>query len=542
MGSAGPKRSDVVVELPTDARQPPQGGGGPGETDNREPLYIEPGRRPFVVDEMEDRLASAETGIKVHGGRLVRLMPQRQKTRGIHRPEGSLIIHPLEAVHLAEVAGRYCCALKFDGRASAWRETDIPRSLADALLARGTWQFPELLGVIEAPTIRPDGVVVDSRGYDDESGLYLAGEPPDGYRRPAETPTDGDVYWARERLQEIVSTFPFVSDSDLAAAVAGILTALVRRLLPAAPLTLIIAPTPGTGKSLLTDLIAVVALGRRATVLSLGDDDAEAAKRLGGVLLAGDQVVVMDNIERPLKGDLLCQVLTQPSLRLRPLGGSSMVSVPTNSTLIANGNNVQVIGDLRRRVMLIRLDAGIERPETREFEGAPLDHIARQRGEIITAALTIIRGYQAAGEPAIDAAPYGGFDEWDRLVRRPLIWAGLADPLEASEGLREQDPDLEATRALFAAWRSIFGDRPVTAAEVAQEANRAAPRFDDDALPDSPELVQALQVICAEKITSRRLGNWLRRHRDRVIDGLRLQRAGDDTDAKVARWRIIHAQ
>ena len=55
------------------------------------------------------------------------------------------------------------------------------------------------------------------------------------------------------------------------------------------------------------------------------------------------------------------------------------------------------------------------------------------------------------------------------------------------------------------------------------------------------ELREALQVVCSEKINSRRLGNWLRGHRDKIVDGLQLRQVGTDGHAKVPRWKVVNA-
>jgi len=43
-------------------------------------------------------------------------------------------------------------------------------------------------------------------------------------------------------------------------------------------------------------------------------------KRLGAALIAGDQVISIDNCADPLQGVLLCQALTQTNLKIRYLG------------------------------------------------------------------------------------------------------------------------------------------------------------------------------------------------------------------------------
>jgi hypothetical protein len=56
--------------------------------------------------------------------------------------------------------------------------------------------------------------------------------------------------------------------------------------------------------------------------------------------------------------------------------------------------------------------------------------------------------------------------------------------------------------------------------------------------PVNSDLFDSLQVACAEKPNARRLGNWLRYRQNRIVDGLRMVRAGMDSAAKVAKWRI----
>ena len=48
------------------------------------------------------------------------------------------------------------------------------RAVATALLARaGAWRFNSIIGVVTAPTLRPDGSVIDRPGYDPATGLLF---------------------------------------------------------------------------------------------------------------------------------------------------------------------------------------------------------------------------------------------------------------------------------------------------------------------------------------------------------------------------------
>ena len=517
-------------------RPPSQPPGDLLSPDGKRIIQHKTGHLHVVLDLVEIALSeSPNLNLFRYAGRLARVyQADEPKDKSVKRPAGAIMVHPVESAHMAELAGRAAVHQKWDSRVADYIISDCPRRVADALLARGHWPLlPDLIGFIETPTITDEGRIIDQPGYDAASGLFCAFTTIAGYKRPPAKPTMEDAASAAEKLLALFSSFPFVDAADSSAMLGAVLTAIQRRLLPAAPLMAITAPTPGTGKTLLCETLAIVATARRASVLSLGHDDAESEKRLAGVLLAGDAVISVDNIERPLKGDLLCQVATQQFVRLRPLGGSGMLNVPTHSLIVATGNNLSIIGDLKRRVVMIRLDAKTERPEHRAFDCDHLVAVAARRGEIITLALTIVAAYLAAGAPKVQGLHgFGGFEQWDRMVRRPLVWLGLPDPLLTSEELREQDPDLEAMRLMFSAWRESFSDRAVTGAEVINESQSVGQS-------ENEELRDALQLVCAEKPNSRRLGFWLRSHRERIVDGLQLKQTAVDGHAKVPRWKVV---
>src|SRR5262249_37756156 len=145
-----------------------------------------------------------------------------------------------------------------------------------------------------------------------------------------------------------------------AVAIAAILTALVRRVLPAAPMFLFDAPAPASGKSLLASVVARIATGREPATQSHTGDSQEDRKRIIATLIAGDPVVSFDNISKPLQGDTLCKVLTQPEADDRLLGTMTNVKLPTCTTFLGTGNNLVVSGrDMVRRVQKCRIDPGM---------------------------------------------------------------------------------------------------------------------------------------------------------------------------------------
>src|SRR5262249_14194784 len=158
-----------------------------------------------------------------------------------------------------------------------------------------------------------------------------------------------------------------------------------------APLHAFTAPLAGTGKSLLVDAIAVLAIGRLMPVIAQGRTEEELEKRLGAALLHGDQLISIDNCDHELQSSFLCQALTQQRLNIRVLGFSQNVETPVNAAIFATGNNLTIVGDLNRRTLLCSMDAQCEHPEQRQFPGDLIQYVRTNRTSLIAAALTALR-------------------------------------------------------------------------------------------------------------------------------------------------------
>lgn len=299
----------------------------------------------------------------------------------------------------------------------------------------------------------------------------------------------------------MLKDFPFVDDSAQAVALSAILTAAVRRSLPSAPMFLFDAPTRGSGKTLLSRLVSIVATGREPTIMSYTGDADEDRKRITSALLAADPVLSFDNISEPLEGDTLCTVLTVPVYEDRLLGGNTKVRLPTCATFLGGGNNMVVRGDATARVLMCRIDPAVENPEEREFNYDILAEAHEPRPELVAAALTIMRAYVVAGCPRLGIKPYGRFEAWSDMVRAPLVWLGCADPCD--------------TRV----HTDMFGDPGQSVPE-----------------PHSA-LKDALEAISWRgEINPRSIGRTFAKHKDRIIGGLRLCKGR--TRQRSVLWRV----
>lgn len=500
------------------------------EGDSRRRIEIHKGRMAQVVDHAERALVDSEANVYVRGGELVRVVESMALPIGrkntIKRAHGAPMIAAHTVVSLADCLNRVALFLRFDQRDRHWKSADCPKEVAETLLSRvGMWQFRPLTAVISAPTLRPDGTILSEAGYDQATGFLLI----EGMDLPAipEEPTLRDAEEALATLDGLLEEFPFEGGTDRSATLAMLLTAIVRPSLPTAPLFAITAPTPGTGKSYLADLAAVLATGRRAAVVGGSCDEDELDKRLGASLMAGDTILNLDNLDRPLKSERLCQVLTQEVVKFRILGRSTNIDTPTKALMIATGNALRVHGDLTRRALLIRLDAGQERPETRKFKRDPVQVAIIDRPKYVAAALSILRAFIVSGE-SVGSPSLGSFTEWSNWVRSALVWLCRPDPVGAMEKARGTDPERERTSEILAA---LLPEGTWTVKELSR---RLAPDVSINL-----NLRDALASFLKHNQFDRHgFGNWCAKHQNRPVSGMRLVEAGVDAKAKVRRWRV----
>lgn len=490
------------------------------------------GRQAEATDEAEKALIDARANVYVRGTMLVLVVSKTTAgdIRDAAQSSSGPLIVPHTATSLADCINRVALFHRFDQRDHDWKPIDCPRDVAETLLCRvGSWRLPPLKAVINCPTLRPDGTVLGKAGYDGDTGLLLVGNthwPP-----IIEKPTQTDAAEALVHLNALLDQFPFVDEVDRAAAVAMLLTAVVRPSLPTAPLFGITAPTPGTGKSYLADLASALATGSKAAVVAADCDEEELDKRIGASLMAGDRVLNLDNISHALRSSFLCQVLSQETVKHRILGRSINLDTPTIALMIATGNALRVHGDLNRRVLLIRLDTGAERPELRAFNSDPLTAAIANRPKYVAAALTILRAY-ITSEKTVKVSPLGSFEGWSTWVREAIVWLGLPDPLGAMEAARGTDPERARTAEILAA---LISEGEWTAKDLAR-------RLTPDAT-NNLNLRDALSGFSKYgQFDSHAFGNWCSKHRDRPVEGMTLVEAGVDGKAKVKRWRVKNPQ
>jgi len=509
-----------------------------GNPSGRPTIRIKAGQLPWVIDLGEQALLAARLPLYQRGSMIVRPSMTKVLIADGKRAAAQRLVH-VKSHHIAEAMTLVAHWERFDGRLEEWVATDCPLRIADTYLAReGMWNLPVLVGITNCPTLRPDGSILEQPGYDAATGMLFDTQQT-SFPSITPEPDRDEALAALSYLRKLIDSFPFVGDADRAVALSGILTTVVRRSIPTAPLHAFNAPVAGSGKSLLVDIASMIASGRPAAVIAQGKTEEEMEKRLGAALIAGDALVSIDNCEIPLGGELLCQALTQTTLKVRILGKSLNAEVPSNAAMFATGNNLTLAGDMTRRAIRCSLDPGVERPELREFDRDPIATVEAARGDYAIAALTILRAYHVAGRPQ-QATPLGSFVEWSRWVRDALIWLGEADPCATMEEVRGADPKLEALTMVIEQWQAVLGQRRVSVKEVIEAAVEQAPSLFGRPEFRHPDFREALLAVAGDggAINGRRLGKWLAANQNRIINGMKI--ISDGVVSGITRWRLAN--
>ncbi len=495
---------------------------------DRPEIMISAGRHPEMVDQAEAALVPHAARLKIfqRANEIVRIVVlDRESGNGaLQRRRGAVQLAAMSPLMLRDIFEQLILWSR-PGQ-NGPEPADCPSRLPATYLERlGNWKLPMLQGVIEAPIMRPDGSILSASGYDESSRLFLYADS--DWAAVPESPTRAHAEAALRELSAPFAEFPFVEDAARSALLAAIITAIQRRLLESAPLFGFDAPSQRSGKSLLAESVGIIATGRKPPSTGVARTDDELRKAITSALREGQLIVNLDNITRPLDSPDLARAITQSEYSDRVLGANKMLRLRTNLLWTATGNNLTFKGDMASRALLCRIDAKVEHPEKRDFEISDLAaHLSAHRKQLAIAALTILRAYHVAGRPRQNLPRWGGFDQWSREIREPLVWLGVADPCRTRERIIVNNPERDSALSILSTWHDLSQDRAVTVAEV---------------IRDGANLKELLLTVAADrtepaKINPRRLGVWLRSIEDRIFGDFQLSRHGSTQG--VARWRV----
>ena len=527
-----------------------RGGGKPKNPRPPAPLPQNPGLPEIVIDDMQlsDLTAKALAAVKhandppavfVRAGGLVRVMRDENGLPGI-----DLFDRVKMRCRLSEVANFF--KLRKGEGGYEFVGTNPPLPLAENVLAQTTWDLPPLAGIARAPILRQDGAICVEPGYDPVSRLVYCPDPGLVLTPIPEYPNTDEVQACVDILLNLISDFPFTDDASRANILALLFTLLMRPVITGhVPMAVIDAPVQGTGKSLLVTTVATIAVGSvPAESIPAKDNDEEWRKKITSILLAASPFVRLDNIpdNTTITSPSLAAALTTREWSDRLLGSNDSIRLPSQTVWAATGNNLRLAGDMPRRSYGIRLDANEEQPWKRKnFKIRDLEQYAHDhRGDLLGAALTVVRAWYTNGKPRAEVPTLGSFEEWASTIGSVLAFAGVHGFLGNLEQTQlGRDEDTQQWTAFFAAWWERFGKSDVTADELCR---RVLPPKDTSNETYDELLVQALPEPFlvnrdrGEGSLKRSIGRNLSRLTGRIFDGRKVCAAGVDTKKHIRRW------
>lgn len=481
------------------------------------------------------RFLATDPEIYQRGSELVRIVHRTpdvmMRSDGVHvnRKGEPMIV----AVTRAAMFEHLCTRIRWEKTNETNNKTKTvqpPESVVRGLLDRFSWPgIKPLIAVTSSPTMRPDGTVLQTPGYDPATGIFYiaSGEFP----LVQELPTKDEAREAMARLKELVCDFPFESDADRSVWLTALLSLVGRHMVNGnVPGFAIDATTRGTGKTMLVELLSIIVHGQRAQTMSCPDNEEEWRKLITSLVAEGGPMMVIDNASRVIKSDALDSAITSTAWKDRRLGSSVIANAPVRGVWLFTGNNIRFGGDIPRRVLLSRLESPVERPELRTgFKRRNLvGWTQHHRASLIVDALTILRAYALTSDKPRDRKPMGSFEHWSDTIPPVLEWLG--EPCPLTKVLNETEGGDEAHVELGAFLHALsFVPEGYTARDLV-DAAYYDPQFAKIGTPVPPAEIQALKPLL-EQITHctppkrpdhLKLSYWLRRVRGKIVGSLRI--------------------
>ncbi len=484
-------------------------------------------RRPVVIDEVEAVTTVAAIGelarhpdVYQRGSTLVRVLTPSDGSPEIITAHPSWVRDCLSEV----------CDFRGMGRKKELGSVPIPKPLPQTIVERRVYQDVRVLtDLVETPTLRPDGTVLDAPGYDAPTGLLYM--PRRTYARVEADPSLEAAQAAAARLLEPLAEFPWRAAADRSVALAAILTIVGRHAIDgAAPMFAVRATAAGTGKSLLARCFGLIATGRQPLTVSPSADENEAGREITMLLRCQPRAVILDNIKGDFGSPAWAAVVASTGIyKGRNMGSSDGASGLWRAVSVATGNNLGFVDDLARRVLVCDLVSGVEDPENRTFDDSDLAAtIERQHPELCVDALTILRAYVAAGRPEHGRSAMGSFEAWDRLVRGAVVWLGMVDPCDVRDRLMSGggDRDKDSLGALLGEIRRM----PRMHTDGAWACHEVLAAAETD-----PALREAISAVA--KLDGRSFGQYIAGKAGTICRGLKFEAA--PSRAGVKRWCVV---
>lgn len=489
-----------------------------------------------VIDEAIAVLASAHEVFQ-RGGQLVEVV-----VRPSASDQAKACIRYLDEHRLRDLLTR--CAQLGRLKKDQWHDAHPIKWLVAGIMSRKVYPgIRELNSIAFAPVLRPDGSIAHINGYDAATKTWIALD--EEFPQLPEVLDHEDAWGAVEKLFDITGEFPFASRAHRVAFLSAMITPIARSaFVGPAPMFVLDANTRASGKTTLVQVVSLIVKGCTVPATSYVHESNECRKQVTGIVMAGESIVLLDNVRGEFGNDVFDRLLTTERWSDRMLGGNELIDEPCRATWFVTGNNLCVAADTMRRTVHIRLESDLERPEDRGGFKYPdiLRHVREHRQTLYMACITIVAAYIRAGRPSANLTPFGSFGGWSNLVREAVAWATSVDPCSTRTQFENvADASREQLLALFEAFQAVDPNgNGVTASAIVDACFPTG-----SAPPSDPAWVQmrcAIELITSARpgrppnalVVGKRLGGF----RDRRLGDHKFE-AGPSRVSKGTVWRVV---
>ena len=125
------------------------------------------------------------------------------------------------------------------------------------------------------------------------------------------------------------------------------------------------------------------------------------------------------------------------------------------------------------------------------------------------------------------------YNQWSDWCRQTLLWLGMPDPAQSLFNAASRNPDRDLMVRLLPCWHECFGIAPTMVRDLTG--------FVYD-LKENEDKVENLKHILEDiaggkvEINNRKLGRWIKRHENQIVNGMRL--IPDTAKRTASAWRI----
>lgn len=350
-----------------------------------------------------------------HGGQLMRLVYKGSELS-------------LETANHASMAGILMRSATWTkpGKDGGTQNCEVPGYVSTDLLTFVDPRLNVLDAMVRMPVFAESGRLIAQPGYDPEARIYYA--PPPGFEVPPipMNPTDVQMHDAVDTLLDVFGDFPFASyigQDTRTTLLCAIVLPFVRQMIHGpTPLHVFNAPEdrpgqgPGAGKTKLAHVISIITTGSAAKPSTL-PASGEITFTLAAILDSLPSVVLFDNIPKKLDIKELAAVITaEDTIKMRVVKEGRARELPNRALWIVTGNGIEMSDELLRRSIKVDLHAEENGHNRADFKYPNLvAHVRDHRAELVSAVLTIIQGWIAAGAPA-GVERLGSFESWSDIV------------------------------------------------------------------------------------------------------------------------------